>query len=75
MKSPMHTMEEIVKGMSIRANPQAKALLCLSASTLRTVEQRLYREAYEAGRNDIKGLDPKISERKSGEYFNKRFGE
>lgn len=75
MKSPMATMEEIVQGMSLKANPQAKQLLSISASTLRTIEERMCREAYEAGRNDIKGVDPKISIRKSGEYFNNKFGE
>lgn len=70
----MQTMEEILKEMPLKASPQAKELLRISVSALKIAEERIFREAYEAGRNDTKGLDPKISERKSGEYFNKRFG-
>ena len=73
MKSPMHTMEEILKTTPLKHSPRAKELLTISVSTLRTVEERMYREVYEAGRNSIKGADPNISKRKSEEYFNKKF--
>lgn len=73
MKTPMHTMEEIILGMSLRANPQSKELLKMSADILRTMEARMVKEAFEKGRNSIKGSDHEISKRKAGEYYNNKF--
>lgn len=75
MKTPMHAMSEIIGGMAMKACPQAKELLKISAITLRTREETLIKEAYQAGRNDISGSSPEVSTRKATEYFNKKFEE
>ena len=73
MKTPMEVMDEIVSTMELKAYPRKHQLLKLSSGSLKDVEEKEIRKAFEAGRNSIKGTDTEISKRKSKEYYNKRF--
>lgn len=73
MKTPMQVMDEIVSTMELKAYPRKHQLLKLSSGSLKDVEERELRDAFEAGRNSVKGIDREISKRKSKEYYNKRF--
>jgi Cys-tRNA synthase (O-phospho-L-seryl-tRNA:Cys-tRNA synthase) len=73
MKTPMEVMDEIVSTMELKAYPRKHQLLKLSSGSLKDVEEKEIRKAFEAGRNSIKGIDKEISKRKSKEYYNKRF--
>jgi hypothetical protein len=73
MKTPMEVMDEIVSTMELKAYPRKHQLLKLSSGSLKDVEEKEIRKAFEAGRNSVKGINPDISKRKSKEYYNKRF--
>lgn len=73
MKSPMHAMEDIITSHKMTHSPRTKELLKMSVAVLIGAEEKMIREAYEAGRNEMQGVNPEVSERKSQEYYNKKF--
>ena len=54
MKTPMEVMDEIVSTMELKAYPRKHQLLKLSSGSLRDVEERELRDAFEAWRNSVK---------------------